>query len=315
MYAALAHGRQYNTWPKRLRFHASRGYNASMNTAVEKMTSLLGNPQRALVEALNLVALLLLCMALASWSWRLAAPQPPTLNLLPPPQQTQISTPQSSIARIKAANLFGVAEVSRDPSPSEVPLSSLNLKLSGVVTAGEDSVALISVSGQPQSPYFIGDEVSHGAILDAVYSDRAILKRNGVLESLVLEDISSLLPGNAVQTRPVASPASQVRNMGQNTYAIPRNLIDSQLSNPEFLRNATIVAHKDGGFLVKRMKKGSLYEKLGLQRGDIIKGANGQPINNIQDAMRQYQQLGSLGQVELEVMRGGQRQTLQFHLQ
>lgn len=269
--------------------------------------------QARLLELVNLAALLLLCMALASMSWRLLAPKPAQLNLLPIPKESTAMPSKSALTQIKAANLFGAAHVVRDQSPSQVPLSSLNLKLNGVVAAGDSSVALISVSGQPQSPYFIGDEVSHGAILDSVHPDRAILKRNGVLESLVLEDVSSSLPSSAVQSR---SPRNaNVRNMGQNAYAIPRNLIDSQLSNPAFLRNATIVAHKDGGFLVKRMKKGSLYEKLGLKRGDIIKGANGQPINNIQDAMRHYQQLGSLGQIELEVQRAGQSQMLQFHLE
>jgi general secretion pathway protein C len=270
--------------------------------------------QTRLVELVNLAALLLLCAALASLSWRLLAPKPAQLNLLPIPKESAAMPSKSGLTQIKAANLFGAAHIVRDQSPSQVPLSSLNLKLNGVVAAGDDSVALISVSGQPQSPYFIGDEVSHGAILDSVHPDRAILKRNGVLESLVLDDVSSSLPGSAVQSRGPRDAAT-VRNMGQNAYAIPRNLIDSQLSNPDFLRNATIVAHKDGGFLVKRMKKGSLYEKLGLRRGDIIKGANGQPINNIQDAMRHYQQLGSLGQVELEVQRGGQSELLQFHLE
>lgn len=303
----------------RLRFNASQGYNANMNASLDQISTFLGgdNIQGRLLGVINLTALLLLCLALANWTWRLAMPAPSTMQLMPPPQESRSAASRPGITQIKAANLFGTAEVTKTPSPNEVPLSSLNLKLSGVVSAGDQSVALISVSGQPQSPFFIGDEVSHGAILDSVYPDRAILKRNGVLESLVLEDVSSSLPGGAVQTAPAAgiSPDAQVKNMGQNIYAIPRNLIDSQLSNPEFLRNATIVVHKDGGFLVKRMKKGSLYEKLGLQRGDIIKGANGQPINNIQDAMRQYQQLGSLGQVELEVLRAGQRQTLQFHLQ
>ncbi|MBE9515871.1 MAG: PDZ domain-containing protein [Proteobacteria bacterium] len=287
-----------------------------MTLQIEQFFALFGsdNARARIVEIVNLVALLLLCAALASLSWRLLTPSLTPINLLPLPKETTAVSIQSGLAQIKAANLFGAAESVREQSPSQVPLSSLNLKLNGVVAAGDDSVALISVSGQPQSPFFIGDEVSHGAILDAVHPDRAILKRNGVLESLVLEDVSSSLPGSAVQTRR-GRPGASIRSMGQNTYAIPRNFIDSQLSNPKFLRNATIVAHKDGGFLVKRMKKGSLYEKLGLKRGDIIKGANGQPINNIQDAMQQYQQMGSLGQIELEIKRGGQSQMLQFHLE
>lgn len=270
--------------------------------------------QARLVELVNLAALLLLCAALASLSWRLLAPKPAQLNLLPIPMESAATSSKSGLAQIKAANLFGAAKVMGEQSPTQVPLSSLNLRLNGVVSAGDDSVALISVSGQPQSPFFIGDEVSHGAILDSVHPDRAILKRNGILESLVLEDVSSSLPSNAVQSRGPRN-AARVRSMGQNAYAIPRDLLNSQLSNPDFLRNATIVAHKNGGFLVKRMKKGSLYEQLGLRRGDIIKGANGQPINNIQDAMQHYQQMGSLGQVELEVQRGGQSQMLQFHLE
>ncbi|MDH5632206.1 MAG: PDZ domain-containing protein [Gammaproteobacteria bacterium] len=264
----------------------------------------------------NLAALALLCLALAQLTWKIIDPAPSFRTLVPAGTSSGPSSPTINLGAIKNANLFGKAQTPGTTTLAEIPLSSLNLKLNGVVAAGPDSVALISVTGQPEAPFFIGEEVSPGVTLDSVHADRIFLARNGVLESILLEDQGSPLPeGAVVNSPPPSSPGDSVTELGQNNYAIPRNLIDSQLANPEFLRNARIVSNKDGGFLVKNIKPGSLYEKLGLQKGDVIIGANGQPINNIQDAMRQYQQLGTLGQVELEVKRGGNRQTLNFHLQ
>jgi general secretion pathway protein C len=66
------------------------------------------------------------------------------------------------------------------------------------------------------------------------------------------------------------------------------------------------------------MKPGSVYEKLGLHTGDVIRGVNGEQINSLSDALKLYARLRSgdaAGPVTVEVSRAGRTETLQYHLQ
>ncbi len=277
--------------------------------------------EKRLVAAINIVALALLTSSLADWTWRFAQPKLPQVYGV-----AEHAAPERERLNLQAlleAHLFGQAQQIADPqtpSPDEVPLSSLNLVLSGVVVAGENSIALISGGGQPETPYAIGEEITHGAILHAVYPDRVILMRAGVLESLVLDDESGSLIGSTVSgpgvNRPTRAPSpAEIRQLGENRFSLPRDLIGQQLGNPDFLRQAHIIPSKDGGFLVRKITPGSMYEKLGLQRGDVIKSINGQPLNSVQDVMSHYGNLGQLNQAQVEVLRNGQTEVLQFNLE
>ena len=63
------------------------------------------------------------------------------------------------------------------------------------------------------------------------------------------------------------------------------------------------------------IEAGSLYEKLGLRPGDVIRQANGAPINTAEDAMKLYQQLASVNDLQMEVLRGGNPVQLYYQFQ
>ena len=46
--------------------------------------------------------------------------------------------------------------------------------------------------------------------------------------------------------------------------------------------------------------------------GDVIKTVNGNGVNNLEDAMQLYKRLGTVGQVMMEVSRGGKLETLEY---
>jgi len=265
---------------------------------------------------LNLFAVFLLASSMADWTWRFVRPNlPQVVTTLDSSGNQDKHSPDIQV--LLNAHLFGKASVVETPAtPTEVPLSSLNLVLTGIVAAGDDSVALISADGQPQAAFTLGEEVAHGAILHAVYPDRAILQRAGVLESLVLEDIAEGLSGKGVsiQQGNTVSLDDQIKRIGANDFSVPRNIIGEKLKDPNFLRAAYIMPRKEGGFLVRKLTKGSLYEKIGLKQGDIITSVNGEPLNSIQDAMSHYAKLNTLNQVQVEVTRNGKPEMLQFHL-
>ena len=269
---------------------------------------------------LNMAAVLLLAYSMAQWTWRIFTP-PKTLVVADASTLAQTKTATLGIQDLLAGHLFGKAasKVAPTAAPIEdIPESSLNMILTGVVAAGDDSLALIKVNDEPETPFALGEELTRGVTLQAVYPDRAIIERRGVTEALLLEDAAASLLKTPVAERPASPTRGGIQAQGNNTFTIDRATLNEELRNQDLFRQALIVPNAGGGFLVRQIQPGSLYEKLGLKIGDVIRGVNGRSVNTVDQVLQVYQQLGGIDEltgVQLEVMRAGQIQQLQYTIQ
>jgi len=267
---------------------------------------------------LNGGMLLLLTASLAQWTWLMAKPPLPSLVVAAPPPVTSAST--FSLQSLLAAHLFGqVSQELTGGRLDNLPISSLNLVLTGVIAAASGGYALISVNGQSEEPFAVGQTVTGNAVLQAVYPDRVVIRRNGALESLMLEGVEKPQPSAVSRPapaafRPVTGSANIVQQTGANHYTVERDQLAAQMRTPEFLRQASVVPVNGGGFQVRQIQPGSIYEKLGLQSNDIIKSINGEPVRTAEDAIRLYQQLPTLNSVQIEIVRNGNPQNLFYQL-
>lgn len=219
-----------------------------------------------------------------------------------------------------AYNLFGASNSTEPTTQKNIPLSSLNLKLTGVVASDRGGFALISVNGQPQSPFFIGEVVTRNAVLDQVLPDRVILRRGSSRESLLLDN-DDQLPGQSAElsAAPSSLPNSvnSIENLGGNNYAVSKNVVVANVDNMEILQQALIVPNKDGGFLVKNVQQNGVFAKLGLRKGDVIKKVNGLPVNTMVDVMQLYRlanDINKISNIRVELDREGVTQTLNYSL-
>ena len=265
---------------------------------------------------LNLGLLLLLTASLAQWTWLFVKPTLAPVMTAPSPSGTT-NTHTFSVQPLLAAHLFGQASQELTGRLGTLPVSSLNLVLTGVIAASNGGYALISVNGQPQESFTVGQNVTSGAVLQAVYSDRVVIQRNGVMESLLLEGADKSAPVSSESWQPSVSaqPLAEhgtVRETGANHYMIDRDQLAAQMRTPDFLRQATMVPSNSGGVPGRQIQPGSLYEKLGLRAGDVVKSINGQTINSVEDAMKLYQQMANLSSVQMEVQRGGKPEYLYY---
>ena len=268
---------------------------------------------RALPIAATLVALVLLTHSLAQWTWYFATPKAPA----PAPAAPAAPDSGAALRDLLAANLFGVAEPGV-LSPNQIPETSLNLKLTGVMVRGKGSFALIRIEGGDEVPVLLGAEVQPGTRLHAVYPDKVILARAGLYESLTLKDtVPALAAGSIVSasaTAPMPGTSPVVRSEG-NRFTLNRQSLTQQMQRPEFLTQAMIVPNAGGGFLVREVQPDGMYAKLGVRVGDVIRSINGQSVNNMDDVMKIYQQVGGVNQtgpVSIEVTRGGETKSLQY---
>ena len=266
---------------------------------------------------LNGGMLLLLTASLAQWTWLMARPPLPSLVVAAPSPVTTAST--FSLQSLLAAHLFGqVTQELTGGRLDNLPISSLNLVLTGVIASGSGGYALISVNGQAEEPFAVGQSVTGNAVLQAVYPDRVVIRRNGALESLMLEGVEKPQPSAASRPGPAAlrpaavSSGNVVQQTGNNRYTVERDQLAAQMRTPEFLRQATVVPVNGGGFQLRQIQPGSVYEKLGLHSNDIIKSVNGEPVRTAEDAIRLYQQLPTLNSVQLEIVRNGSPQNLYY---
>lgn len=169
-----------------------------------------------LIRALFLCALVALPVAygLRYWFWQQglnvrASLKPQSIVQTPQPHKTDFS---------KLSILFGDAKESQAKSVRQVQESSLPLKLvASYLAGGGQAAAVFATGGEEQKLYFAGDKIQPGVELVAVEARRVLIKRNGVLENVSLEEEKTGLEpvtaraeaGDKPVVPPKAEPASR----------------------------------------------------------------------------------------------------------
>ncbi len=222
------------------------------------------------------------------------------------------------IAELTAAPLFGKAAsipvADRPQAVKAVARSRLRLKLLGTVVAGSHSAAIVSIQGAAdEQVFFIGDRIRPGVVLHEVRADAIIIERDGKLERIDLE---------ADKSRSAASfpaKASFASRGAVSQRQVSRGFLQKQLQDfPRLMSQARVVPHyvdgKVDGFMISDIVSGSLYQKVGLMNGDIIRKINGQKVTSAQQAMAMYKTLQQASSVDLELMRGGSVQRFHYDI-
>jgi len=215
--------------------------------------------------------------------------------------------------------LFG--EVKKVSAPvlrvKPVVVSRLNIKLVGTVVAGDKSAAVILMQGQrKQQLFFIGEEVQPGVTLKQVEVGAIVVNHGGKLERVEIAIGKPVIsPRNFRTPHGLTSSGSHVRRQ-----QVSRSMLNGQLQNfSQLLSQARVYPHfangKSDGFLIRAIVPGSLYDKVGLKNGDIIRKVNGISIAGPQQAMAMMQKLQKAASVDVEIQRGGSVQQMHYNVQ
>jgi len=106
-------------------------------------------------------------------------------------------------------------------------------------------------------------------------------------------------------------PVYGVWRTPEGEYVIHKNAPGWRPSNVDdvFPQARIIQSMKNGvyrGFEFVRVRPGSLYDKLGIEKGDILRRVNGYEINSPDNALEVYQKLRGCNRVEVEFERQGE---------
>ncbi len=201
--------------------------------------------------------------------------------------------------------------------------TSLRVKLLGTLVAASDEWSIATVQdlgNQRSSTVMVGDKVQGAEVLD-IERQRVIINNNGRKEFIDAQggtgEVAAYAPPT-VQPTPGPAVASSGGNFGQgiraldeNTYEVPKAEIDRTLGNlNDVAMQARIVpAFKDGvsqGFKLFSIRPDSIYSKIGVVNGDVIKRINGFDLNSPEKALEVYSKLKEANRVDIEIERNGQ---------
>ncbi|MGI5863052.1 MAG: type II secretion system protein GspC [Myxococcales bacterium] len=202
--------------------------------------------------------------------------------------------------------------------------TGLRVRLTGTIVANLPEWSMASIedlTANTTAVYMIGDTIQTAEVI-AIERWRVIINNNGRKEYIDNEagDGSTPLPvasapkHTAVAANTSAPPSSDlgkgIRALSQDTYEIPRDEITKAMSNlNDIAMQARIVpAFKDGqatGFKLFSIRPNSLYSKIGIQNGDVIRRINGYEINSPDKALEVYSKLKDSSRIEIELERGG----------
>lgn len=221
---------------------------------------------------------------------------------------------------INKRDIFGLNDETKKPEDiSNLEPTELSLKLRGTMVSNRGKSYAIIVDekqrrGKDREKLVVEGNVIKDAVLTKVFRNKVILNVDGHKEILAMEDYGGRRRSgySSGRSRTSREPIKQKKT-------ISRNVINRSLDNMnELLSQAKVRPHyKNGspdGFLISRIKRNSLFKKLGLRNGDIIQEVNGEQIDSVDEALAIYQNLISSNAIDIKLKRRGRERIITYSI-
>jgi len=209
---------------------------------------------------------------------------------------------------ISKRNLFGSIDKAtgeRYINVDELESTKLNLALLGTVFGtGEFDCAVIEEKDKKKQGLFkTGDTVASATVV-RIMRGMVVLRVDGRDEILAMEE---------------GDKRSEVRGI-KDIIKVKKTDIDNAFKNMgKMLAQARIrpyfSAGKSDGFIISSIKSGSIFQKMGMQNGDIIQSVDNQPIKSPDEMLKLYNSLKSGSAISLNIKRRGKEQNLEYIFQ
>jgi general secretion pathway protein C len=196
---------------------------------------------------------------------------------------------------ISDRNLFGSIDKTGEKiqiNVDELEATKLGLTLLGTVsdTQGFDFAVIKEKNKKKHGLFREGDAIASATII-RIMRGMVVLRVDGKVEILKMEEGDSGKTGDKKQ---VSGPGG--RGV-KNVIKVKKTDIDN--------------AFKNMGKML-RIKPGSIFQKMGMQNGDIIQGVDDQPIKSPDEMLKLYNRLKSGCAISLNIKRKGETQNLEY---
>jgi general secretion pathway protein C len=222
-------------------------------------------------------------------------------------------------------NLFN-ATGKQEPEAGAVQISgleptSLQVSLLGTIAGDEQSARAIIEDQQKkeQDLYRVGDTIQN-AIVSRILRGKVVLKVDGRDEILTMEEKNTSADqesgqGNKAGQRTTAA----LRTGNRNTVILDRREISESLDNiGDILSQVRVEPYMQNGratgLQVSDIAPASIFDRMGLEDGDIVQAVNNRQIRSPDDVVAFYQGLKSASRLTLLITRDGRRKVLNYNI-
>ena len=219
---------------------------------------------------------------------------------------------------ISDRNLFGSIDRSGEKIQihvDDLEPTKLGLTLLGTVfdTKGLDFAVIEEKNKKKQGLFREGDVVASATII-RIMRGMVVLRVDGRDEILKMEEDDPGKTGNKKQISGFSGKGVK------NVIKVKKTDMDNAFKNMgEMLAQVRIRPHfssgKPDGFMVSRIKRGSIFHEMGLKNGDVIQGVNSQPMTSADDMLKLYNGLKSGSTINLNIKRKGRQEELKYIFQ
>lgn len=216
----------------------------------------------------------------------------------------------SDYSSILERGLFGEG---KGPSNAPAEAEIVNYRLIGTIE-GETFSGAVLEDASGQAFYRIHQKMPDGSQIVKVAHNKVTIKRSdgGLSDLQILDDtkiVNVTKPGGG----------TTVKKLGESKFAVDQREVASNLDNMnQLLTQARALPYmeqgKTVGFRISEIVPGSLYEKIGLQNGDVIQKINSQDVDDPGKFFQMYQGLKEERNISIDLVRGGQRQSLNYEI-
>ena len=251
------------------------------------------------------------------------------------PAERGARKPLEAYAPIVSDNVFGMppgkltalsAGKAAGPGPAEAP--KLDVTVLGTVAWSDGfGYAIVAEGSGDQQVYRAGQYLKGGGVLSKVYKDRITIKSGGRETDVPLVEVAPVKEVSRPASRPSAraeQPADAAaglqgfaRKTADNAYLVDRDAVEAALQDPrQIMTDARLLPNtvegKQEGFVIREVRPGGVYDKLGLENGDVLLRVNEFSISDPETALQVFTALRGMERVELDVLRNGSRMTLTY---
>ncbi|MFT7824577.1 MAG: hypothetical protein ABXS92_07430 [Sulfurimonas sp.] len=200
-----------------------------------------------------------------------------------------------------------------------------DIKLLAVYNASDATVVTVIHKGRTE--VLSKGEALNGFVLERAGSNFATFGKGGKNYDIYLKkgksgstyrNISPAAGGVKREGHVSSVPEGEVTDAGEYKI-VDRSLVKYYTQNiGELSKNISLQEvkkrGKTEGFKVRFIRKNSLFEKLGLQRNDMIKSVNGQILDSYQAGVEIYRDIQDSDNMTLVIIRGEEEMELEYEV-
>ncbi|HAS53130.1 MAG: hypothetical protein A2X56_14720 [Nitrospirae bacterium GWC2_57_13] len=221
----------------------------------------------------------------------------------------------SDYTSILDRGLFG--EGKRGSSATQAAPATM-YQLIGTVEGAEFSGAVLEDASGQQNFYRIREKLQDQSMIVKVRRDKITMKgADGSTFELEVADDTRIV---SVSKPGTPSPRhDRIKRVSEGNFVVDQGMVTSSTENlNQLLTQARALPYMENGktvgFRMSEIMPGSLFEKIGLLNGDVIQGVNSQQLDDPGKFFQLYQGLKDEKSITIDVLRNGQRQTLNYDI-